>query len=86
MPGQQSFAQAIYRYPIALTNSERSKRQPLNSVRWLIYLINSVDNTKLQLSLRYVTIEVRATCHSYCLDRVENNEVGALKCVYIAHF
>ena len=90
MPGKQSFAQTIhrylialiYRYPIALSKGERSKRQPLNSLQWPIYFINSVDITKLHLSLRYVTIEVRATCHSNCSNRVENNKVGALKCVY----
>ena len=87
---QTSFAHTIYRYlitliyrcPIALTKGERSKRQPLNSLRWPIYAINSIDNTKLHSSLRYVTIEVRATGHSNCLDRVENNKVGASKCVY----
>ena len=47
---------------------ERSKRQPLNSLRWPIYVINSTDNTKLHLSLRYVTTEVRATGHSNCLQ------------------
>ena len=32
---------------IALTKGERSKRQPLNSLRWLIYVLNFVVNTKL---------------------------------------
>ena len=69
-----------------LTKGERSKRQPLKSLRWPIYVINSIGNTKLHLSFRYVTIEVRPTGHSNCLDRVENNKVGAFKCVYIVHF
>ena len=61
----------IYLYPIALRKGKLSKRQPLNSLRWPIYVINAIDNTKLHLSLRYVTIEVRAIGHSNCLDRVE---------------
>ena len=32
-----------------LTKGERSKRQPLNSLRWSIYVFNSVDNTELPL-------------------------------------
>ena len=63
---------------------ERSKRQPLNSLRWPIYVINSTDNTILHLSLRYVNTEVRATGHNNCLQK--NNKVGALKCIYIVHF
>ena len=40
---------------IALTKSQRSKRQPLNSLRWLIYVqvFNSVVNTKLPVKLSY---------------------------------
>ena len=32
---------------IALTKDQRSKRQLLNSLRWPIYVVNSVDNAQL---------------------------------------
>ena len=35
----QSFTQTIYRYLIALTKGERSKRQPLNSLQWPLVVI-----------------------------------------------
>lgn len=31
----------------ALTKGNHSKRQPWNSLRWLIYIINLVDKTKI---------------------------------------
>ena len=58
--GKQSFAQTIYRYlvyiyrySIALTKGERPKRRPLNSLRWPIHVINSVDNTSDLLTLKF---------------------------------
>ena len=40
----------ILKFPFSyftLTKGWCSKRQPLNSLRWPIYVVNSVDNTKL---------------------------------------
>ena len=65
-------AQTIDRYLIALylSLSNRSdegrtlETSAFKLLRWPIYVINSVDNTKLHLSLRYIMIEVRVTCHT----------------------
>ena len=66
------FAQTTDRYLIALylSLSNRSDEgltldtSAFKLLRWPIYVINSVDNTKLHLSLRYIMIEVRVTCHT----------------------
>ena len=68
-------AQTIDRYLIALylSLSNRSdegrtlETSAFKLLRWPIYVINSVDNTKLHLSLRYIMIEVRVTCHTCTL-------------------
>ena len=69
------FAQTTDRYLIALylSLSNRSDEgltldtSAFKLLRWPIYVINSVDNTKLHLSLRYIMIEVRVTCHTCTL-------------------
>ena len=69
------FAQTTDRYLIALylSLSNRSDegltldKSAFKLLRWPIYVINSVDNAKLHLSLRYIMIEVRVTCHTCTL-------------------
>ena len=53
----KSRARAL-RFLIALTKGSRSICQPLNSLRWPIYVFNSVDNTKLPYFLaHYVMVK-----------------------------